>query len=362
MKRIGENVVRIEAEALRALADRIAGPMAVAFQRAVDLMFSCAGRVVVTGMGKSGLIARKIAATLSSTGTPALYLHPVEALHGDLGMVVRGDVVLALSASGETEEILALLATIKRLQVPLIAMTGDEICENPHFSRKERARNEAPGEESKSKAANRSVRSTQASASRTISTLASAADVALDCSIAQEACSLGLAPTASTTTMLALGDALAVTLSEKRGFKEEDFANLHPGGKLGKRLARVESLMHTGDALPRVTPQTRMPDVIYEMSRKKLGVTAVVEGGKLVGIISDGDLRRLLEKRGKDVLDLTAGEAMTKSPKTIGSGEFAATALALMEEKKITSLMVVDGNGKLQGIVHLHDLWTTELV
>ncbi len=360
MKHIGENVVRIEAEALRALADRIGGPMAAAFQRAVDLMFSCAGRVVVTGMGKSGLIARKIAATLSSTGTPALYLHPVEALHGDLGMVVRGDVVLALSASGETEEILALLATIKRLRVPLIAMTGDEICENPHFSRKGRARNGAP--EQKSKAADKSAHSTQTNSTRGWSTLAAAADVTLDCSIAQEACSLGLAPTASTTTMLALGDALAVTLSEKRGFKEEDFANLHPGGKLGKRLARVESLMHSGDALPRVTPQTRMPDVIYEMSRKKLGVTAVVEKEKLVGIISDGDLRRLLEKRGKDVLDLTAGDAMTRDPKTIGAEEFAATALALMEEKKITSLMVVDGARKLKGIVHLHDLWSTELV
>jgi len=321
MKNIGENVVRIEAEALRSLADRISGPMAPAFQKAVELMFCCAGRVVVTGMGKSGLIARKIAATLSSTGTPALYLHPVEALHGDLGMVVRGDVVLALSASGETEEILALLATIKRLRVPLIAMTGDAI-----------------------------------------STLAAAADVALDCSIAEEACSLGLAPTASTTTMLALGDALAVTLSEKRGFKEEDFANLHPGGKLGKRLARVESLMHSGDALPCVTPQTKMPDVIYEMSRKKLGVTAVVEGEKLVGVISDGDLRRLLERRGKDVLDLTASEAMTKNPRTIAPAEFAATALALMEDKKITSLMVVDGDMRLEGIVHLHDLWSTELV
>ena len=350
MKNVGENVVRIEAEALGALADRIAGPMAAAFQRAVDLMFSCAGRVVVTGMGKSGLIARKIAATLSSTGTPALYLHPVEALHGDLGMVVRGDVVLALSASGETEEILALLATIKRLRVPLIAMTGDEIFGSG-----------AKEGKSKSKAAGKSGRSVQAS-SRRVSTLASAADVALDCSIAEEACSLGLAPTASTTTMLALGDALAVTLSEKRGFKEEDFANLHPGGKLGKRLARVESLMHSGDALPRVAPQTNMPDVIYEMSRKKLGVTAVLEGEKLVGIISDGDLRRLLEKRGKDVLDLTAGECMTKNPRTIAAGEFAATALALMEEKKITSLMVVDSAGKLEGIVHLHDLWSTDLV
>jgi arabinose-5-phosphate isomerase len=347
MKHTGENVVRIEAEALRALADRIGGPMAEPFQRAVELMFGCAGRVVVTGMGKSGLIARKIAATLSSTGTPALYMHPVEALHGDLGMVVRGDVVLALSASGETEEILALLATIKRLRVPLIAMTGDEICGNSPKSKSK--------SKSKSKAADKSVRST-------FSTLASAADEALDCSIAQEACALGLAPTASTTTMLALGDALAVTLSERRGFKEEDFANLHPGGKLGKRLARVESLMHTGEALPRVSPQTKMPDVIYEMSRKKLGVTAVVEGERLVGIVSDGDLRRLLEKRGKDVMDLTAGEAMTRDPKTISAGEFAATALALMEEKKITSLMVVDERGRLEGIVHLHDLWGTEMM
>src|SRR6202034_1408590 len=213
MKHVGENVVRIEAEALCALADRIGGPMASAFQRAVDLMFACVGRVVVTGMGKSGLIARKIAATLSSTGTPALYLHPVEALHGDLGMVVRGDVVLALSASGETEEILALLATIKRLQVPLIAMTGDEM------GNVARALSPAKAEsrESAARVTNKS-------------TLAAAADIALDCSIAEEACNLGLAPTASTTTMLALGDALAVTLSEKRGFKEEDFANLHPGG------------------------------------------------------------------------------------------------------------------------------------
>jgi arabinose-5-phosphate isomerase len=342
MKHVGENVVRIEAEALRALADRIAGPMAAVFQRAVDLMFACAGRVVVTGMGKSGLIARKIAAT---------YLHPVEALHGDLGMVVRGDVVLALSASGETEEILALLATIKRLQVPLIAMTGDGI-----------GASRAPARGKKLKATGNIARSRRTAPVERISTLASAADVALDCSIAEEACNLGLAPTASTTTMLALGDALAVTLSEKRGFKEEDFANLHPGGKLGKRLARVESLMHSGEALPRVGPQTKMPDVIYEMSRKKLGVTAVVESEKLVGVISDGDLRRLLEKRGKDALDLNAGEAMTRNPRTIAAGEFAATALALMEEKKITSLMVVDGRGKLEGIVHLHDLWGTEMV
>jgi arabinose-5-phosphate isomerase len=329
MNRTGENVVRIEAEALRALADRIAGPMAAAFNCAVELLFNCAGRVVVTGMGKSGLIARKISATLASTGTPALYMHPVEALHGDLGMIVRGDVVLALSASGETEEILQLLATIKRLQVPLIALTCDEVMQAKRDN---------------------------------LSTLALAADVALDCSVAKEACSLGLAPTASTTTMLALGDAVAMALSEKRGFKEEDFANLHPGGKLGKRLARVESLMHTGEAIPRVSRETKMTDVIYEMSRKKLGMTTVTEGDRLMGVISDGDLRRLLEKRGKDALDLTAGECMTRDPKSITSGEFATAALGLMEERKITSLVVVSGDGRLEGIVHLHDLWGTELM
>jgi arabinose-5-phosphate isomerase len=331
MNKVGENVVRIEAEALQRLADRIAGSMAPAFDRAVELIFGCTGRVVVTGMGKSGIIARKIAATLNSTGTPSLFMHPVEAVHGDLGMIVKGDIVLALSASGETEEILQLLATLKRLQIPLIAMTCDE----------NSASEPSPAE---------------------TSTLASAAEVALDCSIDKEACSLGLAPTASTTTMLALGDAVAVALSEKRGFKEEDFANLHPGGKLGKRLARVESMMHSGDAVPRVTPKAKMPDVIYEMSRKKLGITTVVEGQKLVGVISDGDLRRLLEKRGKDVLDLTAADCMSREPKTISGSEFAATALAMMEEKKITSLIVVNGNRELQGIVHLHDLWGTEMV
>jgi arabinose-5-phosphate isomerase len=333
MKHTGENVVRIEAEALRALADRIAGPMAQAFERALDLMDACRGRVVVTGMGKSGIIARKIAATLSSIGTPALFMHPVDAVHGDLGMVVRGDIVLALSASGETEEILRLLATIKRLQVPVISMTGDSIF-----------------------GMGANVRGSK------ISTLAEAAEIALDCSVDREACSLGLAPTASTTTMLALGDALAVALSEKRGFKEEDFANLHPGGKLGKKLARVESLMHNVDAVPQVSPETRMPDVIYEMSRKKLGMTTVVEDGRLLGVISDGDLRRLLERQGKDALDLTAGECMTRDPKTIAPQEFAATALAVMEEKKITSLVVVDDERHLRGVVHLHDLWGTEMV
>src|SRR5579871_1557757 len=332
-KSIGENVVRIEAEALLALAERLAGPMAQDFQRALDLLYGCAGRVVVTGLGKSGLVARKIAATLNSTGTPALFLHPAEALHGDLGMLVRGDIVIALSAGGETEEILQLLATMKRLQIPLISLTCDRIYPAGAGAREPK-----------------------------LSTLASAAEVALDCSVDKEACSLGLAPTASTTTMLALGDALAMALAERRGFKEEDFADLHPGGKLGKRLARVENLMHTGDAIPRVAPATKMPDVIYEMSRKKLGVTTVVEGKRLLGVISDGDLRRLLERCGKDVLDLTAADCMTPNPKVIAPEQFAAAALAVMEEKKITSLPVVNSQGRLQGIIHLHDLWQTQML
>ena len=328
----GANVVRTEAEALRALADRLAGSMAPAFAEAVDLLYASKGRVVVTGMGKSGIIGRKIAATLSSTGTPSLFLHPAEAIHGDLGMVVKGDVVIALSSSGETEEILRLLATIKRLGAQLISFTCDEI-----------------GNGNK------------------LSTLASAADVALDCSIAREACSMGLAPTASTTTMLALGDALAVALAEKRGFKEEDFADLHPGGKLGKRLAKVEQLMHAGDAVPQVTPSTRMTEVIYEMSRKKLGMTTVTDKGKLLGVISDGDLRRQLEKHGrtpgsKDVLELTAAECMTANPLTISKDQFATSALAVMEERKVTSLVVVNRDGRVEGIVHLHDLWGTESI
>jgi arabinose-5-phosphate isomerase len=326
----GENVVRIEAEALRGLADRISGPMAATFERALELLHACTGRVVVTGMGKSGIIARKIAATLSSTGTPALFMHPAEAVHGDLGMLVRGDVVMALSSSGETEEIVRLLAMIKRLGVSLITMTCDDLYSS--------------------------------SSKKKLSTIAAAADIALDCSIAKEACSMGLAPTASTTTMLALGDALAMALAEKRGFKEEDFADLHPGGKLGKRLAKVESLMHSGEAIPRVTAKTKMHDVIYEMSRKKLGITTVVEGEKLLGVISDGDLRRLLEKKGKDVMDLTAAECIAANPQTIAPDAFAASALSIMEEKKITSLVVVDGKRTVLGIIHLHDLWGTEMV
>ena len=329
MNSIGANVVRIEAEALRDLAERIAGPMAQDFGHAVECLHSCGGRVVVTGMGKSGIIARKIAATLNSTGTPALFLHPAEALHGDLGMLVKGDVVLALSSSGETEEIVSLLATIRRIGIKLISITGDSLYSSNTHPRR--------------------------------STLAQAADIALDCSINKEACSLGLAPTASTTAMLALGDALAVALAEKRGFKEEDFANLHPGGKLGKKLARVSQLMHSGDALPHVSPQTSMPDVIYEMSRKGLGVTTVIDGNKLAGIISDGDLRRLLEHK-KDVLHLAAADCMTTNPTTIRRDEFATTALNIMEQKKITSLVVTDEAGHVEGIIHLHDLWGTEMM
>jgi arabinose-5-phosphate isomerase len=328
VKSIGSNVVRIEAEALRELAERIEGPMAREFDCAVECLHSCGGRVVVTGMGKSGIIGRKIAATLSSTGTPALYLHPAEAIHGDLGMLVRGDVVLALSSSGETEEILQLLATIRRIGSKLVTITGDRLYPSNSHRR---------------------------------STLAQVADIALDCSIAQEACSLGLAPTASTTAMLALGDALALALAEKRGFKEEDFANLHPGGKLGKKLARVAQLMHSGDAVPRVSPDTRMPDVIYEMSRKGLGITTVVENDRLLGVISDGDLRRLLERR-RDVLGLTARDCMTENPKTIAAGEFAMSALNIMEQKKITSLVVTGKSGQVEGIIHLHDLWGTQMM
>jgi arabinose-5-phosphate isomerase len=318
------DLVRTEAAALEALANRLEGAMAEPFARAVDLIVHCGegnGRVVVTGMGKSGIIAQKIAATLSSTGSPALFLHPAEAVHGDLGVLMPGDVVIALSASGETEEILRLLATLKRKGDALVSFT----CE---------------------------VRST----------LATASDVALDCSVEREACGLGLAPTASTTAMLALGDALAIAVSLRKGFKTEDFAELHPGGKLGKQLAKVGDLMHTGSEVPVVGPTTPMMDVIFEMSSKKLGITTVQEKGILSGVISDGDLRRLLEREGGAALGKAAGEAMNTSPRTIAAGELAAKALAILEERKITSLVVVDTQGRVEGVVHLHDLWGVELI
>ena len=317
-------LVRTEAAALLALADRLDGPMSAAFARAVDLILHCGesnGRVVVTGMGKSGIIAQKIAATLSSTGSPALFMHPAEAVHGDLGMLLRGDVVIALSGSGETEEILRLLATLKRKGDALISF-----CCNLS------------------------------------STLAQASNVALDCSVEREACGLNLAPTASTTAMLALGDALAIAVSLRKGFRAEDFAELHPGGKLGKRLARVSDLMHTGDAIPVVLPFTLMTEVIFEMSSKKLGLTTVQQDGQLRGVISDGDLRRLLEREGGAALQITAGEAMNRTPWTIAPGEFAATALAILEERKITSLIVVAPTGMVAGVLHLHDLWGVELI
>jgi arabinose-5-phosphate isomerase len=317
-------LVRTEAAALEALAVRLDGTMAADFDRAVDLVVRCGegnGRVVVTGMGKSGVIAQKIAATLSSTGSPALFLHPAEAVHGDLGVLMPGDVVIALSASGETEEILRLLATLKRKGDALVSF-----CCNLQ------------------------------------STLAQASDVALDCSVEREACGLNLAPTASTTAMLALGDALAVAVSLRKGFKAEDFAELHPGGKLGKQLAKVRDLMHGGEDIPVVAPTTLMTDVIYEMSSKKLGMTTVQEDGKLQGVISDGDLRRLLEREGGAALSKTAGEAMNANPRTIAAGELAARALAILEERKITSLVVADVTGKVEGVVHLHDLWGVELI
>jgi len=317
-------LVRTEAAALEALAARLESAMAAGFDRAVELVVRCGegnGRVVVTGMGKSGIIAQKIAATLSSTGSPALFLHPAEAVHGDLGVLMTGDVVIALSASGETEEILRLLATLKRKGDALISF-----CCNLQ------------------------------------STLAQASDVCLDCSVEREACGLNLAPTASTTAMLALGDALAVAISLRRGFKAEDFAELHPGGKLGKQLAKVRDLMHTGEDIPAVAAETPMTDVIYEMSSKKLGMTTVQDNGKLCGVISDGDLRRLLEREGGAALSKTAGEAMNANPRTIAAGELAARALAILEERRITSLVVADGTGKVEGVVHLHDLWGVELI
>ncbi|HVA16563.1 MAG TPA: KpsF/GutQ family sugar-phosphate isomerase [Candidatus Dormibacteraeota bacterium] len=312
-----QRVLRIEADAIAGLIEKLDER----FERAVEVIFECRGRVIVTGMGKSGLIGRKISATLASTGTPSVFLHAAEALHGDLGMLMREDVVLAVSQSGETEELLALLETIKRLGIRLVTLTGN-------------------------------LRST----------LAVASDVALDIAVKEEACSLNLAPTASTTAALAMGDALAIALLNRRGFREEDFAALHPAGKLGTKLRRVDSVMHAGDALPRVGPRTPIPEVIYEISRKKLGMVVVTDdAGKLLGIVTDGDLRRLMERRKKETLDLTAAESMTKNPVTLARTELAASALRLMEERKITSVVVVDAERRVEGVVHLHDLWTLQL-
>ena len=310
-------VLRIEAEAVEGLIERLDAN----FDRAVELLFQCKGRVVVTGMGKSGLIGRKIAATFASTGTPSLFLHPAEALHGDLGVLVRDDALLAISYGGENEEILQLLEPAKRLGNRIVAMTGN-----------------------------------------TRSTLAAASDVVLDISVKEEACSLNLAPTASTTATLAMGDALAVALLDRRGFSEDDFAALHPAGRLGKRLRRAAQLMHTGDDLPKVHLATKLADVIYEMSKKGLGMTTVVEDGeRLAGIITDGDLRRLMLRQQDGSFRLTAAEVMTKNPVTISPDELASAALNLMEQKKITCVVVVDGERRVLGVLHIHDLWTLQL-
>jgi arabinose-5-phosphate isomerase len=311
-------VLEIESRAIQDLVPRIGE----SFDRAVELLLACQGRVVVTGMGKSGLIGQKISATFASTGTPSLFLHPAEAVHGDLGRIVKGDAVLAISYSGDTEEIVTLVSTIKRLGVPLVAMTGSER-----------------------------------------SPLATAADVHLDVSIREEACPLGLAPTASTTAALAMGDALAMALLDRRGFTVEEFAVLHPGGKLGKKLLRVEDAMHSGDDVPRVLPETPTKEVLFEMTQMRLGMTTVCDAaGRLQGVVSDGDLRRHMERHGARILDLSARDIMTPQPVVISRRELATRALDLMEARKITSLVVVGDSGLVEGVVHLHDLWKTEMI
>jgi arabinose-5-phosphate isomerase len=312
---LARQVLEIEAAAILALVDSLDHH----FERAIELIATCGGRIIVTGMGKSGIISRKLAATLSSTGTPAYFLHPAEAIHGDLGVIQADDIVIALSHSGETDELLRLLEAIKRIGARLIAMTG-----NP------------------------------------ASTLGQAADVALDCHVDEEACPLNLAPTASTTAALALGDALAMSVSVRKGFREEDFASLHPGGKLGKRLMRAEALMHGGSATPRVTIDAPMRDVIYQMSSKGLGMACVIDDDdRLLGIITDGDLRRHMSTT-PNLLDRTARDVMTTTPVIIPGTMLAVEALKMLEDRKISSLIVVD-SGRVRGVLHLHDLWRTEM-
>jgi arabinose-5-phosphate isomerase len=310
---VAKRVLKIEAEAVLSLADRLAGD----FEKAVEIIFNCKGRVIVTGMGKSGLVGKKIAATLTSTGTPAFFMHPAEASHGDLGMITSEDVVIAISNSGETDEIIGLIPFMKRFGVTLISMTG-----NPR------------------------------------STLAKASETRLDVSVREEACPLGIIPTASTTAALAMGDAIAVVLLIKKGFREEDFACFHPRGSLGKKLfTKVKDLMHTGHALPLVSMVTPMTKAVVEISSKRLGAALVEDGeGKILGIVTDGDLRRGIERWGKSFFEMTAGEVMTRNPKTIGEEELAAKALSLMEQYSITSLVVPDADRKAKGIIHLHDI------
>jgi arabinose-5-phosphate isomerase len=311
-------VLRIEAQAIHEVMARLDGT----FERAVGLLFACKGRVAVTGMGKSGIVGKKISATLSSTGTPSFFLHPAEAVHGDLGMLAPGDAIMAISYGGETREIVALLDALKRLELKLVTLTGN-----------------------------------------LKSTIAQASDVVLDVSVNEEACSLNLAPTASTTVAMAVGDALAVALLEKRDFRHDDFAALHPAGSLGKRLLRIEKVMHAGDRLPRVAPETPMADVFHEMSAKKLGMTTVINAdGTLAGILTDGDLRRLMEKHGGKVVDMKLADCITRDPQTIGPSVLASEALTLMEKRRITCVIVVDAAKKVQGVVHLHDLWGMQLL
>jgi arabinose-5-phosphate isomerase len=314
---LARKVLQTEADAILGLIPNLGA----SFEQALDILHACAGRVIVTGMGKSGIIAHKLSATLSSTGTPAVFLHAAEAVHGDLGVVQTDDVVVAVSYSGETEELIRLLEAIRRIGAKLIAITG------------------YPS-----------------------STLGQAADVALICAVAGEACPMNLAPTASTTAALALGDALAMALSHRKEFREDQFARLHPGGRIGKRLMRVEAVMHAGDALPRVRPDSRMPDVIHEMSSKFLGMTCVVdEAGRLLGVVTDGDLRRHMTS-GSDLLGHHAREVMTVRPVTVARGMLAVEALHVMEQRKITAVVVVDEAGIAEGVVHLHDLWRTQMI
>ena len=315
-REIARRVLIIESEAVAALAARL-DPQ---FDRAVDLVVSCTGRVVVTGMGKSGIVCQKIAATLSSTGAPAYFLHPAEALHGDIGLLVKGDVVLIVSNSGETEELVRCYELIRRIGVPIVAFTGK------------------PG-----------------------STLARHADVHVDVSVAREACALDLAPTASTTAALAMGDALAVACYERRGFTAEDFLRRHPGGRLGRKLTEVGELMRQGDAVPRVTLAASMTEAVQEMTAKGLGMTCVLDAaGKLTGILTDGDLRRRMLKNDKP-LSGSVADAMTQKPVTILPSALAADALRILEDRKITSLAVVDATGRLAGVLQIHDLWRTQL-
>jgi arabinose-5-phosphate isomerase len=313
---IARKVLELEARAILDLVPRLGE----AFDQALDALFACKGRVVVTGMGKSGLIGTKIAATFSSIGTPSLFLHPAEAVHGDIGMVVPGDLVLAISQSGETEELLRLLELIKRLEVGLIIMTG-----NPD------------------------------------STLARHSRIVLDVRIEQEASPLGLVPTASTTAALAMGDALAMALLEKRGFTPEDFARYHPGGHLGRKVVTVAQVMHAGHEAPMVRVGTPLREAIGVMSERRLGMTCVVQDdGTLAGVITDGDLRRHLA-RGENLLSIIVDAVMTRSPITIGRQELAVSALNVLEARKITSVVVVDARNRVEGVLHIHDLWRTQL-